>query len=232
MTNPWIIAPLDIALRLLLALLLGGAVGLEREQSNHAAGFRTHILVCIGSCLIMLLSIYGFSDFVNEAQVRVDPSRLAAQVISGIGFLGAGAIVRNGLSINGLTTAASLWVVAAIGLSVGAGFYYGSVIGCTLVLFSLWFLNILEKRWLQRKRKYIITIMTDDQTSCLASISTLLNGSGVELRHIEFRENQENAPTLYTLLLTVKLPKPQMLETITTDIVRLLGKPRVSVESL
>jgi putative Mg2+ transporter-C (MgtC) family protein len=91
--NPWYISELHILLRLLLALLLGGLVGFEREQSNHAAGLRTNILVCLGSCLLMLLSMYGFSAFVDEPNVRVDPARLAAAVITGIGFLGAGTIL-------------------------------------------------------------------------------------------------------------------------------------------
>lgn len=119
----WNISYVDLSLRIVISLLLGGLIGLEREWHNHAAGFRTHILVCVGSTMIMLLSIYGFGDFSNEYNVRMDPARLAAQVVSGIGFLGAGAIIRNGSSISGLTTAASIWVVAAIGLCVGAGFF-------------------------------------------------------------------------------------------------------------
>lgn len=100
----WEITHLELALRMILAVVLGGLIGIEREWSNHAAGFRTHILVCLGSATIMLLSSYGFSQFVNEGSVRMDPARLAAQVISGIGFLGAGAILRNGNMIKGLTT--------------------------------------------------------------------------------------------------------------------------------
>ncbi|HEY0826461.1 MAG TPA: MgtC/SapB family protein, partial [Bacilli bacterium] len=134
MTDPWFIDPVDLIIRLSIALFLGGIIGFERERNNHAAGFRTHILVCIGSALVMLLSIYGFSDFVDEENVRIDPSRLAAQVISGIGFLGAGVILRNGFSVTGLTTAASLWVAAAIGLAVGAGFHLAAV---TTTLFVL-----------------------------------------------------------------------------------------------
>lgn len=96
-------------------MLLGGLIGFERERSNHAAGLRTHILVCLGSTLIMLLSIYGFSDFVDEINVRIDPARLATAVITGIGFLGAGTILFTGKSITGLTTAASIWVVGPWG---------------------------------------------------------------------------------------------------------------------
>src|SRR5690625_663261 len=116
--DPWYISLYEIVFRLGLALFLGGAIGFEREKSNRAAGFRTNILVCMGSALIMLLSMYGFTQFTNEFNVRMDPARLAAQVISGIGFLGAGVILFNGYSITGLTTAATLWVVAGIGLSV------------------------------------------------------------------------------------------------------------------
>lgn len=123
MSNPWFIDEWHILLRLLLAMLLGGLVGLERERSNHAAGLRTHILVCLGSALIMMLSIYGFKDFAHELNVRIDPARLATAVITGVGFLGAGTILFTGKSITGLTTAASIWVVAAIGLASGAGFF-------------------------------------------------------------------------------------------------------------
>lgn len=104
-------------IRLLLAGLMGGIIGLERESHGRPAGLRTHIIVSLGSCLIMLVSIYGFEDAGNR-----DPARLAAQVISGIGFLGAGTILREGATIIGLTTAASLWVVAGIGLAMGAVF--------------------------------------------------------------------------------------------------------------
>jgi putative Mg2+ transporter-C (MgtC) family protein len=101
MDNPWEIGHFYISIRLFLALLLGGLIGVEREINNRAAGLRTHILVCMGSALIMMLSMYGFSDFASEPNVRIDPSRLAAQVISGIGFLGAGTILFNGRSITG-----------------------------------------------------------------------------------------------------------------------------------
>src|SRR4051794_30035185 len=118
MNDPWVIGNGHLVLRLLLSVLLGGLVGVERERKNHAAGLRTHTLVCLGSCLIMILSMYGFSDFADEPNVRLDPARLAAQVISGVGFLGAGTILFTGKSITGLTTAASIWVVMAIGLAV------------------------------------------------------------------------------------------------------------------
>lgn len=124
----------EIALRLFLACVFGGIVGFEREKNDSPAGFRTHILVSLGSALIMILSMYGFNDF---ATVNKDPARLAAQVVSGIGFLGAGTILRDRTSVKGLTTAASLWVVAAIGLAAGAGFYFASFFVTMLVFITL-----------------------------------------------------------------------------------------------
>jgi len=124
----------EIALRLFLACVFGGVVGFERERNDSPAGFRTHILVSLGSALVMILSMYGFNEFPT---LNKDPARLAAQVVSGIGFLGAGTILRDKTSIKGLTTAASLWVVAAIGLAVGAGFYFSSFFVTLLVFITL-----------------------------------------------------------------------------------------------
>ena len=124
----------EVALRLFLACVFGGIVGFERERNDSPAGFRTHILVSLGSALIMILSMYGFNEF---ATVNKDPARLAAQVVSGIGFLGAGTILRDKTSVKGLTTAASLWVVAAIGLAAGAGFYFSASFVTLLVFLTL-----------------------------------------------------------------------------------------------
>ncbi|TJY38962.1 MgtC/SapB family protein [Cohnella pontilimi] len=180
MTHPevWQITDWELTLRILSALVIGGLIGLEREFGDHAAGFRTHILVCLGSALIMLLSIYGFSAFVGEQNVRADPARLAAQVISGIGFLGAGTILRNGTSISGLTTAASLWVVAALGLAVGAGFYYGALLTTLLVLISLFVLNKLEKIFSSKRRMIDLTMVLDESAGGIASAMGLLKPFG------------------------------------------------------
>lgn len=124
----------EMVFRLFIACVFGGIVGLEREKNDSPAGFRTHILVSLGSALVMILSMYGFNDF---ATVNKDPARLAAQVVSGIGFLGAGTILRDKTSVKGLTTAASLWVVAAIGLAAGAGFYVASCFVTVLVFLTL-----------------------------------------------------------------------------------------------
>ena len=141
-------------LRLALAAALGGLIGVERELREREAGLRTHLLVALGSALFTIVSAYGFHAFLTSGQsvVRADPTRIAAQIVTGIGFLGAGAIIRQGLSVRGLTTAATLWVVAAIGLAAGAGYYSAAVITTALVLFSLYPLRIAAYRILHRFR--------------------------------------------------------------------------------
>jgi putative Mg2+ transporter-C (MgtC) family protein len=144
----------EVFLRLALAAALGAAIGLERELREREAGLRTHLLVSLGSALFTIVSAYGFHAFLASGQsvVRADPTRIAAQIVTGIGFLGAGAIIRQGLSIRGLTTAATLWVVAAVGLAAGAGYYSGAVITTALVLMALYPLRIVAYRFLQRFR--------------------------------------------------------------------------------
>ena len=127
---------LDVLFRLAVAAGLGAAIGLERELDEKAAGLRTHMLVSLGSALFTMVGAYGFEDFATGG-VTTDPSRIAAQVVTGIGFLGAGVIFRQGFTIRGLTTAASLWVVAAVGMASGAGFWKGAVVGSVVGIVSL-----------------------------------------------------------------------------------------------
>jgi putative Mg2+ transporter-C (MgtC) family protein len=136
----------EALLRLALAAALGAAVGIERELREREAGLRTHLLVALGSALFTIAGAYGFHS------LRTDPTRVAAQVVTGVGFLGAGAIIRQGFSVRGLTTAATLWVVAAIGIAAGAGYYSGALITTAIVLFSLYPLRIAAYRVLIRFR--------------------------------------------------------------------------------
>lgn len=184
MSNPWVLDNVHILLRLMLSLLLGGLIGWERERSNHAAGLRTHILVCLGSTLIMLLSIYGFADFVAEANVRIDPARLATAVITGIGFLGAGTILFTGKSITGLTTAASIWVVGAIGLAVGAGFYFAAVVSTLLILLNLIVFNKLEQRYIRGSKLHLITLHAANAPGLLDELSNMLRNEGFEVKKL------------------------------------------------
>ena len=134
----------EALLRLALAAVLGGLIGVERELREREAGLRTHLLVSLGSALFTIVGAYGFHEFLSSGAtvVRADPTRIAAQIVTGIGFLGAGAIIRQGLSVRGLTTAATLWVVAAVGLACGAGSYSVAVITTVIVLFALYPLRI------------------------------------------------------------------------------------------
>ena len=138
----------EVLLRLFVAAALGGAIGLERELRERQAGLRTHLVVSVGSALFTLVSAYGFDSFGG----KVDPTRIAAQIVSGIGFLGAGAIIRQGLSVRGLTTAASLWLVAAIGMASGAGYWEGALIATLGALLVLGPLRVVAFRILSRYR--------------------------------------------------------------------------------
>jgi putative Mg2+ transporter-C (MgtC) family protein len=128
---------LEIAARLLAAAALCGAIGLERELRDRAAGLRTHMLVGVGSALFTIVSAYAWGDFTFGDSVQFDPTRIAAQIVAGIGFLGAGVIIRQGLSVRGVTTAAGLWVVAGIGMACGAGYFAGALIATAIVLLGL-----------------------------------------------------------------------------------------------
>lgn len=132
----------EIILRLTLACVLGGIIGYERQARHKTAGIRTNLLVCLGSCLIMLLSLEIYARV--EGKTNADPARLAAQVVSGIGFLGAGAIMKEGLTVIGLTTAACLWVVSGIGLAVGMGYYFGAICATLLIFLTVGGLSRLE----------------------------------------------------------------------------------------
>ncbi len=138
----------DLFLRLASAAVLGAIVGIEREYFGKAAGFRTHALVAAASSLIMLVSVEIYEMY--KGQVQVDPSRIAAQVVSGIGFIGAGAIIRSGASVKGITTAASLWAVSGIGLACGIGFYEGALYATVIVIVILFMFTKLESKLLKR----------------------------------------------------------------------------------
>lgn len=139
----------EILLRLAVATALCGAIGLERESRDQVAGLRTHILVGVGAALFTLVSAYAFRAGTGS---RIDPTRVAAQIVSGIGFLGAGAIIRQGFNVRGLTTAAALWIVAAIGMAAGAGYYFGAVITTAIVLLSLILFRRLRPLLMSRLR--------------------------------------------------------------------------------
>ena len=189
-----------IAERLVLAALLGGVIGWERERQNKQAGVKTHLLVSVGSALIMLLSIYGFADFVDHVNARYDPARLAAQVVSGIGFLGAGAILRHSnFLVSGLTTAATLWVCAAIGLSTGAGFYFPAVAAVIIALTSIVFLRGVEVKYARTKTIRELKIVFDNEPGVLKKVSDQLDKEKIEIRKVTFSDEKNDDGEVYTV---------------------------------
>ena len=174
----------EIVIRLFLSALLGSIVGLERERLDWAAGLRTHMLVSVGATVFMLVSAFGFSDVLGHSNVVLDPSRVAAQVVSGIGFLGAGTIIFRREIIRGLTTAASLWTVAAIGLSVGGGLYVAATCATGVVLIILVGVKPIEKRLFTDRRSQNITLLVDRKKVSLQTIESSIEQVELQMLHI------------------------------------------------
>ena len=194
----------DLSIRMLLAAVLGAAIGFEREIHDHPAGMRTHLLVSLGSTIFTILSIYGF-EFPSgpTGTVATDTSRVAAQIVSGIGFLGAGAILKYGTSIRGLTTAASLWTTAAIGMAVGAGEWLIASVGTLIVLVSLWPLNALVAR-LHRPGTHAIKLRLEvGRLDALGDISRVVGDRRVEMAGVN---SQRLGKGRYEVELDLHLP--------------------------
>ena len=186
---------LDVTLliRLLLASLLGGIIGLEREIHGRPAGFRTHLLVSLGSCLFCISSVEFyriFGDFSGVGPVGVDPGRIAAQVVTGIGFLGAGAIIRERASIRGLTTAACLWVAAALGIACSIGLFYLAICVTVVALISLLLLKQVEKR-LRRDMYLIVKVWGNDTDDFVTRVYAALSSCGIAHFDAKFDKNVE-----------------------------------------
>ncbi len=182
----------EIILRLAAAAALGSVVGIERERLEWAAGLRTHMLVCVGSALAMLVSAFGFSDILGHPQVVLDPSRIAAQVVSGIGFLGAGTILllRHEV-IRGLTTAASLWAVAGVGLAVGGGMYLAAVVATALMVFILAGVKPLEKKFFGRLRQRTVTVVIRHGAGLLQAVESAIQSAGLEVEKLAWRRGDD-----------------------------------------
>ena len=178
----------DLIGRLALSALLGSFIGYERERLAWAAGLRTHMLVCVGSTLIMIVSAYGFSDVMSPG-VALDPSRMAAQVVSGIGFLGAGAIMARGEMVRGLTTAASVWSVAGIGLAVGSGLYIPAVGATVIILIILAGIKPLERRFLGIRQRRALMIFADRDTLSLPKLHEALGAGSARVQAFILRQS-------------------------------------------
>ncbi len=177
--------------KLFVAAILGGIIGWERERRGRPAGLRTHLLVCIGVTLMMLVSEHIFlkyQGYKNDSILRIDPARIAAQVVTGIGFLGAGTIMRSRASIRGLTTAASLWVVAGIGLAVGSGFILPAIF-TTAIAIAILILNALVEKKLKRNKYRTIKMLITGQEHFLDDITQVLEKNSVKLQNYKFKKN-------------------------------------------
>lgn len=183
----------EALLRLLIAAGLGGAIGLERELRDHEAGFRTHLIVSLGACVFTLVSAYAWTDwtFSTASGVVFDPTRIAAQIVTGVGFLGAGAIIVRGISVRGLTTAATLWVVAAIGMASGTGYYAVAVGAAALVLISLGPLRLVSSRFVARVRpeeaELGIRLAPEGEAT---RVLDLIEELGGQIAHVEFGDDR------------------------------------------
>lgn len=193
---------LDLLLRLLAATVLGGVIGFEREFMNRAAGLRTHVMVSIGAALFTILSIYYFT---NENGPR-DSARVAAQIVSGIGFLGAGAIMKHGATVRGLTTAATLWVVAAIGMGCGAGAYFISAVTCAISLLTLIALRRLEGK-VANSRTLSLSATFPNRAGIMERLRQTFTTSKSSIGNIDFTVSDDLLTVNALLLINVSLTK-------------------------
>ncbi len=180
----------EILIRLILASAFGAFIGLERERKDWTAGMRTHMMVCVGSCLIMLVSGYGFNDLLNNDKVELDPSRVAAQVVSGIGFIGAGTILflQKGI-IRGLTTASGLWTVAAIGLATGGGMYFAAAATTIIALIILWAMQPIEKFYAKKFKHKTLRLVAQQDPSNNELLKSLLTKEDLEVQTFTLERN-------------------------------------------
>jgi len=212
----------EIALRLLLAAVLGAAVGFERERDNQPAGLRTHMILVIGATLAMILSINV------AAEHDGDPARLAAQVISGIGFLGAGAILRFGFNVKGLTTATTLWSMAIVGLAVGYGYYLISIGATILMLITLTLLNILEKKFVRTNIIRHITIQASDNPGMVKTIRKTITKLAEQTVSFSVQKNLKSERV--RIQIVAKVNKGEKMETLTEAISSIEGVRAIKIE--
>lgn len=199
----------EIILRLALAVFIGGIIGYEREHQNRPAGFRTHTLVCIGASVISMIqqsTIDEVSMLIKDCNVlagglKSDIGRMGAQVISGVGFLGAGTIIRDKGSVKGLTTAASLWAVACIGLAVGLGYYFLSISSALVVFVALVTFKKIDRRIMQKSNIVDVNIVFTDRKKLIQHLEEYFSSNNIKVKKIEYIKEEEINSTIYTIIL-------------------------------
>lgn len=186
----------EIAVRLALAMLIGALVGIEREFSHRPAGLRTHMLVALGACAVMITSQMLFCQY-RPYGSTADPGRLSAQVIAGVGFLGAGTILREGAIVKGLTTAASIWTVACLGIAVGAGYYAVAFIALSFILVTLTFVEWLQHRiFRNRFNRYLFTLKCTNVVHIMEKVNQTINSKDARLTSIQVEDIGDGACSL------------------------------------
>ena len=226
----------EVVARLLATVILCGLIGLERETRDQAAGFRTHILLGLGAALFTLVSAYGFTEFTRAALesggrgIQFDPTRIAAQIVTGVGFLGAGAILRRGLDVRGLTTAASLWAAAAIGLASGAGYYFGAVATTAVVLIALYVLRGVRVYVVSRFRTAfgVLNIQFADAGAEISRVVEIIESRDVRIRNTD--AEIEDGQASYELQL--RIPPGRPVQEMLGEISALPGVRRVGITGL
>ncbi len=198
---------LVVVIKLLLSAALGALIGFEREHSNRPAGLRTNTLVCIGAALVQITSIDIFNRY--SGQTNIDPARLGAQVISGIGFLGAGTIIREGTNIKGLTTAAGLWVVACIGIAIGSGSYAAGIMGAVLAYIILRSMRVVEYKMANRSKYLELDLEIANKPGEIGRIGKYLGEKNISIRNMVFKEYEDDDERV-NLYLSIKLPTKLM----------------------
>ncbi len=209
----------EIIFKLTLACILGGLIGLERESLNRPAGLRTYTLVCVGSALAMIISLDMYFQYYQT--VNADPGRIAAQVISGIGFLGAGTIMREGVTVRGLTTAAGLWAVACIGLAVGAGLYIPAVFSTVIILFILIYFVRFEQKFTGMREYKGLLIIIEDKPGQIGTIGLMLGELGVYIKNINMSHLEEKDYLEIELLL--QLPPNVLINEVVHELTGISG---------
>ncbi|NLW02628.1 MAG: MgtC/SapB family protein [Clostridiaceae bacterium] len=217
---------LIIAARLLVACVLGGIVGFEREHTRHKpAGFRTHILVCMGACLVTLISEFAVKAFSGVA--NVDPTRIGAQVVSGIGFLGAGAIIRHGISVRGITTAASVWAVACVGIACGMGFYTAALLATLLIWAVLTYLKVIKSKMTGKRVTLALTIESVEAETMGVSWEKELKELGLNVESIDI--SRSGAKVVHKIICRTGREQAPSVEDVSRRLMNISGVTRVSI---
>lgn len=218
----------EIIIRLLLGTLFGGVIGFERQVHGRPAGFRTHILVCIAAVLIMLVSeYYQYLSSIDPAYIRIDPGRIAAGALAGVGFIGAGVVLKAGLSIQGLTTAACIWVVSAIGLAIGSGLYLAGSVTFVITIFSLALLRIVEKK--MPKLAYRFLTITADLNADEDQITSIIRKTDLSIVNIDYEQCTDSGIIIFYI--TVSFYRYRTFKTLINELSALNFIKRVCIKT-